>query len=432
MQEKHLRKKVAHTILLFISIGLFKIACDAGYVVIVSNDVITYSRDFHLIKYLNGILWCVVLFFGIRHEKREVSVFMLCLVYLMQIIPITTIYSYGNGSACYYNILCASFFLCEIMSQCVIKRVQLQRKKIISDSMISAFVILWVIILIYIIKKNGTPSLIALDIYRVYELRRADSFIIGKYIGYLFRWFIAAAIPFLIAKKINEKSYICACLICGSTFLIYLYSGHKSYLFEIPIILICTLWAKRKTFYKEIVTVGCISFFLLVIMACYSPILKPFFERIFSLFGRRLLMVSANNKFMYYDFFSQNPKMGLGGIYPRWLIDIPNYYEDIDYTHLLSEIYYGKPEMGSNTGFLAEGYMRFGHIGTVGIMIVFALLLCMMNGMQKRGGYALTIGVFVYPVLMLSDTHLIDTLLFGPWTLLLCILFLYKPDKKQI
>ena len=152
MQEKHLRKKVAHTILLFISIGLFKIACDAGYVVIVSNDVITYSRDFHLIKYLNGILWCVVLFFGIRHEKREVSVFMLCLVYLMQIIPITTIYSYGNGSACYYNILCASFFLCEIMSQCVIKRVQLQRKKIISDSMISAFVILGVIILIYIIR----------------------------------------------------------------------------------------------------------------------------------------------------------------------------------------------------------------------------------------------------------------------------------------
>lgn len=421
------KKQSGQAALLFFSVMLFKFACDLGYAVILSRDTATYTYDVDGFRYLNGLAWCTILFWGIRHGKRQASVFMLCLVYLMQIIPITTVYALGNKSAVYYNTVCMAFLLCEILVQWIHIRdiPYLQKSPVISFLMMAVMAGALAGLAIYIVRKNGMFTLTALNIYKVYELRSSGSFIIGKYTGYLFTWMLAAIIPFFLAKKINDKNYMAAFILCGIVWIAYLYSGHKGYLFSLPVIFVSSLWAGRKNFYHEVFICACVVFFILVILACYSPIFQRLFEEIYSLLGRRQMMVSANNKFTYYDFFSKNPKMGLSGIFPRWLFPIPTPYADIRYTFLISELYYGKPEMNSNTGFLAEGYMRFGHIGTFLILILFAVLLKMMDRMQRNEGYPLTIGAFIYPVLSLSDVHLIDTLFFGTWMMILIFLLFY-------
>lgn len=427
-KNNHIRVKFY----LFVGTMFFKFACELGYTQILIQDASTYRYCFSAFKYVNGFIWCGVLFWGIRHESKKVSSFLLYLVFLMQIIPITTIYAFGGGDAVYYNTLCGSFLICELLAQYIrIKDIsRLKRSRMISFLMISVMIASMIALMIYIVRKNGVFTLTALNIYKVYELRSSGSFALGKYAGYLFTWLLAVIIPFLIAKTMDDRNYIKAFILCAIVVAAYLYSGYKGYLFALPVIVICSSWARRSNFYNEFYLSCMFGFFILVILACYSPVLKRVFEEVYSLFGRRQMMVSANIKFAYYDYFSKNPKMGLGGIFPRWLINIPNPYENIRYTFLISKLYYGKPDMNANTGFLAEGYMRFGHMGTLLVLVLFAVLLRMMDGMQQREGYALTVGAFVYPVLALSDAHLIDTMLFGPWMFIAAFLLLYRRYPK--
>lgn len=422
-------KEIGTTLLLFFCVMLYKLATDFAYCKILIQDTNTYGYDLNVPKYILGIVWCIILFWGIRHEKRQASTFMLFLTYIMQIIPITTIYSCANEDSIYYNSICVAFLLCELLVGWINNKDFTLNSSLISSGMVKAFICGLVILVAYIVKKNGAPSLIALDIYKVYELRGSGQFVINKYFNYLLTWMMAAIVPFLLAKKVMERSYISVTVLSVIIVMLYLYTGLKGYLFGLPTVIICTLWSKRRNFYNEIYISACLGFLILVLLMLFSPVMKDFFGQIYSLFGRRLMMVPANNKFNYYDFFSNNPKMGLGGVFPRWLIHIPNYYENIHYGKLISEIYYGKPEMNSNTGFFAEGYMRFGHLGTLGVMMLYGGILRLLDKFQSRVGYVLAIGAFVYPCLTFTDTHLIDTVLFGQWTILIIILLLYTSYK---
>ncbi|EOJ4528150.1 hypothetical protein ACKKL3_004368, partial [Shigella flexneri] len=175
-----------------------------------------------------------------------------------------------------------------------------------------------------------------------------------------------------------EKKYIRVVFFAAIDILVYLYSGHKSYLFSIPLVLILVLWSKRKKFVLEFSKIFSIGFSFLVLSAFYNEIAF----KIYSLIGRRVMIVSANNKFKYYDFFSSNPKIGIYGIFPQWLIESQSPYKN-DIGHIISEIYYQKPDMNSNTGFLAEGFMRFGILGIPLTLIVFALILRQIDQLQK-------------------------------------------------
>ena len=144
-----------------------------------------------------------------------------------------------------------------------------------------------------------------------------------------------------------------------------------------------------------------------------------------------MMLLSANNKFVYFDYFSDNPLMGLGGIFPRWLVYIPNYYENIPYTYEISDIYFNKSEMNSNTGFIAEGFMRFGHIGILIVFLAMALLLRQMDKLGKRTNYSFAIGIFVTQIIFLADGHLIDSFILGNWMILVAILAFYTKYQRK-
>lgn len=419
--------------LLFLAMLLFKFSLDLSYWLVLGRlDPHIYTADFSPLKYALGLIWCVVLFFGINHKKKDrASTFLLYLVYLLQIIPITTIYALGNDNSEYYNILCIAFLCCEMIVGHTNDRVILQRNGFISNVMCIGFAAAALMVVAYIVLTQGVPSLAALDIYDVYDLRASGSFQLNKYLNYIFEWMMKVLLPMAIAYSLVKKRYLTSILLCGVVFLMYLYSGHKTYLFCIPLVFVCTIWAKRKNFYWEFFTVAPGGMAALSLLLCVFPEEGTLLSNVYSLFIRRCLLVPANNKFNYFDYFSTRPKMGLGGIFPRWLINIPNYYENIPYSYEISEIYYGKPEMNSNTGFLAEGYARFGHFGTLLILVLFALILRQVDKMQDRTSFALTVGIFIYPVFTLADGYLMHSFVLGSWMILMLILLCYTRREKS-
>ena len=417
------------TLLLIVTI-IFKITLEVGYWILVSKDHNTYIADFSILKYLVGTAWCAMLFFGISHQEKKVSSFFLYFIYLTQIIPITIIYALGNQDSIYYNVVCIAFFVCENIVGINRKKETFRpRNKTISTLMMICFFSAVVILIISIFIENGFPTLAAMDIYDVYAVR--DNFQLNKYMNYILSMVTAAVIPILITKYIIEKRYIFATFFVAVQLVLYLYTGNKAWLFMLPLVIITVLWSRRENFYKEFFICFCLGMSALTLLACFSPFMEDFWNNIFSLLGRRTMLLPANNKFVYYDYFSNNPPLGLGGIFPRWLVDIPSFYENVPYTYEISDIYFGKPDMQSNTGFLAEGFARFGHVGTLIILIFFAFILRKIDGFQKREGYSLTIGFFIYAMYTLIDRFLLDSFIMGPWMVLACILIFYTKVTKE-
>lgn len=242
---------------------------------------------------------------------------------------------------------------------------------------------------------------------------------------------VKVIIPIFIVRFIISQKYWFSALFCCMQFVIYLYTGHKTWLFVIPLAVAVGFWTKRKHFYKEFLLCICFGVGILTILACIQPD-NSFFQRMFSFLGRRAIIDPAYNKFAYFDYFSNHPLVGLGGMIPRWLIHIPNYYENISYPMEIGKIYFNEPDMYCNTGFLAEGFMRFGYIGTILILVLFAIILLQIDAFQKRVGFRMAVGFFIYPIYSLVDAHLIDSFILGPWMALEIILLFYtQTDWKD-
>lgn len=429
------REKTIHQfdtrLVLFGPMLLFKLFCDLGYWGLVSWNSTVYQFNFNPVKFAVGLVCCVVLYFGIDHKRRKASTFLLYLFFLMQIIPITTIYALGNDDTVYYLSLIFTTLMCEIIVRVLDSDTRFGRQKTLSALLIVAFAALTVYTVVEMVRLYGRPSSTALNIYSVYEMR-ASAPTLGKLLNYLLRWTMAVFLPLWTAKSIVEKKYLWTALLCGIMMLVYLYTGQKTYLFAIPMVLGCTFWAKRDECYRELFFCFCIGFCILT-FGCFFESNRDtgLFNQIYSLIGRRCMLDTANTKFKYFNYFSNYPKMGFYGIFPRWLIKIDSYYENVPYTYEIARIYYGAPSMNANTGFLAEGFMRFGHFGTVVIMLLFSLMLKLIDRFAERAGYPLAIGVFAYRVFALADSHLIDTLFFGEWLFLLLLLLFYSGEKKQ-
>lgn len=417
---------------LFLGMLIYKFSMDLGYLYLNGMIPKTYPLSFHPLKYAVGLLWCIVLFLCIRHTEQRASSFFLYFTFLFQIVPISTVYALKDERSAYYHVLCLGFLLCELLVGYVSERPLFRRNFPVSRIMTFSFAAAAVLLVIYLVRKNGAPHLSLLDIRTVYEYRRGGELQISKYMNYLLNWTTTAFLPLGMAWALTKRRYPAAALLGGGQLLLYLYTGAKILLFSIPLILVGTLWSRRKNFYQELFLTGCAGFSVLTLLACLTRPGSLWYSA-FSLLVRRSMLLPARLKFDYFDYFSSHPKMGIYAIFPRWIIPVSSYYEKVSSQHEIGAIYYGAPEMNANTGFFAEGYMRFGHIGTVLILVLFALLLKQTDRLQERAGYQLAVGVFLFPVFSLVNSQLLSSLVFGAWMSLEAILLFYtlRPSKSS-
>ena len=218
---------------LFLGMLLFKFSLDISYWLLMTQEAETFRGDFSPLKYALGLICCITLFFGIRHSQQNVSSFMLYLVFVLQFIPITTIYALGNDSTEYYISLFFAFLLCEVIVAWTKDSSVLERNTFISKTMHLGFVGITILTLALIILKNGVPSLTALNLLNVYELRSSGSFQLSKYGSYLLGFAVTVLLPMMITKCLLKKRYLLAGLSCGVIFLLYLYSGHTCFPFPL-------------------------------------------------------------------------------------------------------------------------------------------------------------------------------------------------------
>ncbi|NLD19019.1 MAG: oligosaccharide repeat unit polymerase [Clostridiales bacterium] len=414
--------------LLFIVMIFYKILLDIGFLTVLVSIDASYTLDFNVIKYLVGFFSIIVLFLFIDHDRSQISSLAFELHLFIGIIPLSVIYSFCNESSIYFLAVCAAFLTATVIF-CFTSNVSINfsiRIQGINLVIFACFAIVIMVVWVYVVIKNGLPTVTALDINNVYELRRENFFIQNKYIGYIYSWMMYVILPFIISYCLTRKKYAFSTIAFLSIIVLYLYSGNKTSLFSIPLILVCYIISKHDDTNLKI-----FSLFSLGVLASTILFWMCNIYVLYSLFVRRLLLLPAQIKFYYYDFFSIRPKIGLettlwGSIFGFK----PKYPEGVANT--IGAVYYNHIDCNANTGFIAEGYMRFGIVGIFIAFLVFAFVLYLLDILQKKTGYVFSVTATIYVLYSLNDGSIIDPIIFGPF-LILCLIciFYYKGEEQN-
>ena len=400
-----------------------------------------FEADFNLFKLFFAMFFILVLYFNNERISDIFIKFNLKIIILLMFIPISTIYIVRNKSTlaflCFFGELFLTIKLVKILPNFIRNFKFTNLKKLYSKidfKLLSKLIcfIFWIntfFVLIMCIKYNGLINYQAFNLSKVYEIRA--KFKLPKYILYLYNFETKFILIFLTGVYLYRKKYKLAFITTLFQIIFFMFKADKIVLlgsFLVLIIFFILKYWKFNTINSNLNMILVYIFTFFVIMTLIG------FDVPLGLIVRRMLLVPANLKFCYYEFFINNPKIGIVGTVINAITKCYNPYSEIQYEKLISDIFFNKPEMFSNTGFLIEGFVRWGYIGFFIIPIIFAVVLHILNFGVKNNSFIFMVTISIVPILNLNDCYLISSLTFGA-LLFLCIISLFfridKLDNKK-
>lgn len=395
-----------------------------------------YSFDFSIFKYCNGWVWFLLIFIAIgKIDNKKVSTLFLYLHFYIGIVPIICIYAFMNQNSVFFNCVCGLyFFIVMIMYYFDLQIIKAQLDinifyRSCSNIIIIGSVGILIFVVIYIMYKNGLPSSGILNLLDVYKIR-ASYFISNKYVNYLYDIVNYAIMPFLFGYCAYKKRYVLMTLLAILVYVFYLYSGNKTTLFSLIILIavfICSNVVNANKLLMNLFSIGITGCSVLwMVGGSYMP---------YSLFVRRMLLDSAINKFFHFEFMLENPVRGFSGtILGKITGENSALYNGILFDEsiplAIGRIFYGS-EVSANTGFLIEGFERFGYLGFIVTGVAFVICLKAIDRLQKNTTYQFALIATIYFVFSLNDKFLIDSMLFGPGLYIIVLACFFKLDEDN-
>ncbi len=412
---------------------LYFFALDVSYIHILGDKVEPFILDINIFNICLGLIVITLLYVcWHRLDCRKPSVFLFGIVFLSMYVPIVAIYGMMKYDGMYLLILTAcmiiTIFLMSFENRIIFKIINYRVVQNIvgMDKLIPlALGILTVIFVLLLILIKGFPTFTALNIYDVYKIRLDSYFIKNRYMNYLFIWICRIVLPFLISLFLIKGRFLLTILFSIIDLIFYLYSGEKVILFTLIIIYGIFLLISLKLDGPKI---------LYVIMTglafmCFSGMMG--FDALYDILIRRTLFLPAHLKFLYYEFFSNHPKIGIEGTLWGSIFGVPIQYSD-GIGKTISQFFFNNDAMNANTGFMAEGYYRFGFIGLILVFLLLYLLLKLIDYLSIKTSRNFAIMFSICPIYMLNDGTIIDSIIFGPLLLFIVIcLFYYDNDMRD-
>lgn len=417
------------TINVLICILIYKIAIEYGYVKVILDRYQLFPKNIDMLRYINGCVWIIILLL-ILEWKRKATTFFLLFLLLFQIMPITVCYEFSYGDVIYYNLLCLLYSICEIIVRGSRRGIYVMSKEKLEKYFVAFMIFCTLFSIILCFRYYGFPSISVLNFRTVYDFRKTLTFTIGHYADKVFALTVTLFLPMLIARSMIKKKYLIGLLLSVIQAAFYLYTGQKTYIMYIPLVIIISIWVKRKNFHNEFWITSALGLSLFSIFCSRYSIYK--IDNLYDLLIRRVLFTPAYLKFIHFDFFQNHDFLGLTGAVPRSLLfDQNNNYVRNPYVFQIGKLYFNAPEMSADTGFFIEGYSRFGYLGMVISFLILAMIFLLIDRFEKRNDYMTTIAFFIVPVYALTESQIVGSLFLGKWFFAILILFLYNGNKSE-
>ena len=416
------------TIKVILCILIYKIAMEYGYVKVILDRYQLFPKNIDLPRYVNGCIWIIILLLILEWKRKAVEFFLLFLI-MFQIIPITVCYEFSYGDTMYYNMLCLLFLLCEMFVRGNRKRIYETGIKKIENYFVALMLFSALFSIVLCLRYYGFPSISVLNFRTVYDFRKTLTFTIGHYADKIFNLAVTLFLPMLISRSLLKKKYLTGLLLSGIQVAFYLYTGQKTYIMYIPLVIIA-IWVKREGFHCEFWITSALGLSLFSVFCSKYQIDK--IDDLYDLLIRRVLFLPAYLKFIHFDFFQNHDFIGLTGAIPRFLLlDPNNNYVLKPYVFQIGKLYFDAPKMSADTGFFIEGYSRFGYIGMVISFFILTMFFLLIDRFEQKNDYKTTIAYLIVPVYSLTESQIIGSLFFGKWFFVLLILLFYKRNKSE-
>lgn len=404
----------------FTFLFIYKLLLDYVYIEYVNKyySYMGFVLDFNMYKYIISILWFIMLFMALPKNNNKPSSIFLHIHFIVMIIPMLTTYAFANESNVFLALSCVCFIL-----ECIILKVapNIKLRKIKNSNIILYSILIINTFFVYgmMIKANGIPTLTALNLNKVYEIRPFVKY--PFLMAYLVPWQGKIINPFLITISYLKKNRKMLGFSLFLQLILYLITAHKTFILMPIAIIIVIKMMERNNF------IGTSSLFAPIgILFVYgihklidSAMILP------SLIIRRFLFLPSQIKFFYYDFFSKNELLYFSEGVIGKLIGTKSPYS-IKTVNMMGYIYLNNIETNVNTGYLADAYANIGVFGMFVFSILFSLILLLIDSLSKKIGKEMVIGLSLASVLALNDSALLTTMLTGGLLLLLLILYLYS------
>jgi len=405
----------------FFLIILFKILLEAVYLLYISKQYAYYGFTLNVneVKLLESYFICIIMYFLLNKNEHRPSSIVIIILFLFMMIPTLSLYWLKDESRLYVYFFSLSFFITSLITK--LPYLKIWKIKNSNKVVIPFIVVLSLSVYYIILYYNGLPSARALDLLSVYEVR--SGFNQGHWImGYLIPWQARVLNVFLLCLGFYKKNYKLVVVALGMQLILFLMTGHKSFLF-IPVLVLGLYFAIRLGSIRKLLAAGLI----LVLSAGLLAYYLFHVHALLSIVIRRVFFVPAQNYFYYYDFFSHNEFVKLSHSIFGFLFPYPY---DMSIPNLIGLEYYNSPGMWVNTGYLADAYMNFGLLGMIIFSVVLGVVLLFTDSIIKGFKNSLFTAMIVPSYFSLIDGALFTTLLTGGILFSLLLLYLYGNKEK--
>lgn len=367
----------ANKIVFFSAAILFRLILDVSYCSVVSA---AFSYEGYALDVSwNNLFWSWVIYLAsflfVSDRLFKVSDYFFATTLLAVIAPLTSIYGLDMARPVLpvLVVVLAMYFISLItrinfISFKRVRTVKYGREFAVGISLLFVgFLVVWYFI---------SGARFSLNFSKVYDFRGENAELSASgLLAYTNNWTYQIFNVFLMAFSLFHRRYLWFAILLVIQIYFFAASAHKSVLF-LPLLLVGVWFYFRKT---SSLTVLPIMFSGVIVVTLLSYFI---FDDLWlsSLFSRRVFYVPAKLTFVYFDFFSYNPKV-------LWSNSILSFFfaypYDVSLTHVVNR-YLGSDSPGANNGFIASGYAHAGLYGVFIYAFIVGVILRFINDVTHK------------------------------------------------
>ena len=424
-----------HTALIWCFGVLYKFALDAMYVWAACPQY-SYAGLVcapSLSKYVLAAGMYLVLFALLPKQENDTVSFLLHLQFVFTVAPMLSFYALSGGSSRY--VLMA--FFAAALQIWIVRRPAPARKQIhitgVESYVTVALGVLIIFTLVIPVLYNGFEGLKAFDFAYIYVMRASATYPPG--FGYPLGWATNTILPFAFLVFLSQKRYGLTALCAALQVLFYMETGHKFALFILlPIFAVYIL--SRTGHLLKLLYLGFIGLCIAVIFgyqldhtatdgALHSGILLN------SIVGVRAIFHPADNKFNFYEYFSQHPKIHFSDGIIGKMFSLTYPYAGSSGQVSFASIGGEFLRANMNTGYLGEAYAQLGFLGILLMAALLAFILRALSGYNRNETFPIMTALFSVYIVNLNDGALFTTLFTGGMLVAFLLVFIYFGKQEE-
>lgn len=382
-----------------------------------------FGINFSLYNYIFSWIGLVITFLLLPKKNSLVSAVVIQFIWVLIYVPFSSFFAMTNGNFVWFMLFTLFWSVTGVLCQlnfsfkAIMSPLDISSFQLFSFSGLAGALVLGLLILSFGLILN-------FDLFSVYEIREQNSMREAPTLNYLTNWVAKVLLPFILLfsyVKIKPGFNFISLIFLIFLFLFFSITGHKIFLFTIPLLFATYFFLKSGNFFL---------FFMLSISGATAVGLMLYIfmgeSSVLSLFLRRSLFLPAQISFHYFDFFQNNP-IYLSSSFLRFIFDYPYHTEP---AFLISEVYYNKPKMSSNNGIVSDAYMNFGIAGLFIWSFLLVILLKLLDSLIRNKDFLILAPLVVAGSKSFVDSAFFTSLLTHGFLIILIICFLYPQNKR--